>query len=356
VRGYPQSYLSQLTVKNGQRPELGAASLGDVPVRVARNVRDRAAFLMVLLTHVRAEWFWPLVPGLAILVLWGLGASLWRGVGAWSAWYFLIHEALYLLWPWDFEDRFFLPVAPLACLYLWRGAKMAVGAASRHPRVAGACGILVGVPLTVSGALAIWDARGIRAIPGAIVWAALAMTSAWTIMANLRQSPPRWPRWLSPSTALASGSSKRAVVWTLSAAVLLGSVVGIGVIRESSAARENLAFDVRRENTYPDVEAGQWIRAHTQATAVVMARQLDVIYHYGQRRVVWFPPLRDPQELMNGIRRYGVEFVVVSDREVSYWLPPEQDCFEALVQAYPGQFGLVHQEPRLKIFQVSGNL
>ena len=55
---------------------------------------------------------------------------------------------------------------------------------------------------------------------------------------------------------------------------------------------------------------------------------------------------------MEGIRKYNVEFIIVNEREYSYWLPPEQDCFQSLARAYPGNFQLVHQEPRLKIFEV----
>jgi hypothetical protein len=142
-------------------------------------------------------------------------------------------------------------------------------------------------------------------------------------------------------------------------ALALAVLVGVGVARQVSVGRENLRFDITRETNYPDVAAGQWIRTHTPTTAVVMARQLDVIYHYGRRRVVWFPPLRDPRQLMEGIRRHGVEFVVVTDKKESYWLPPDQDCFEALASAYPRAFRLVHEESRLesrlRIFQIAGN-
>jgi len=53
-----------------------------------------------------------------------------NGIMPWSLvstgvpeWYFVGHEAMYLLWPWDLELRFLLPVAPLAGLYAWRGGR-----------------------------------------------------------------------------------------------------------------------------------------------------------------------------------------------------------------------------------------
>ena len=355
VGGYPQSYLAQLTVKSGNRPELGTVSLSDVPARVAQNVKDRMAFVMVLLTHLRAEWFSALVPGLAVLMLTGVWVSLRRGGGSWPAWYFVGHEAMYAVWPWNFEERFFLPVAPLACLYLWRGAQATVDAASRQPRVVGAASCVVAVFSAAAAGAEIWASGSWRPIPAAIVGAVLAITCAWVAWTGRHQLPPLWSRWPSSSTVVVSALGRPLTFRTLSGAVALVVLVGIGVVREVSAGRENLAFDVTREATYPDVEAGRWIHAHTPATAVVMARQLDVVYHYGRRRVVWFPPLRDPQQLMEGIRRHRVEFVVVIDRESSYWLPPEGDCFNELTRAYPGRFGLVHESPRLKIFRVSGD-
>jgi hypothetical protein len=206
---------------------------------------------------------------------------------------------MYLVWPWNFEDRFMLPVAPLACLYGWRGAEAALGGLSRTA----------------------WGAR-IR-------------------------------RRLSPSLTATSVWGNPLTVGTLAGTLVLVVLVGLGVARELQAGRENVRFDVAQEATYPDVEAGRWVGSHTPATTVVMARQLDVVFHSARRRVVWFPPVSNPQQLMDGIRHHGVEYVVVTDRAKSYWLPPEEKCFDELTRAYPGRFRLVHEEPRLRIFRVS---
>jgi hypothetical protein len=139
---------------------------------------------------------------------------------------------------------------------------------------------------------------------------------------------------------------------TMVGAVTTAILVGAGIASQVSAGRENLAFDVTTRSAYPDIAAGRWIRAHTATTAVVMARQVDVVYHYSGRKVVWFPPVSDPQVLMDGIRRHKVEFVIVNRREDTYWFPPDQDCFEPLFSAYPKTFRLVHEEPRLRIFQI----
>src|SRR5215470_1512439 len=129
VDGYPRPYLEQLAVRNGNEPELGRATLADIPGRIAQNIADRSAALDDLTTGhtgsglIAVRWFLPWILGPVVLIVIGLVRSIRGSGGTLAEWYFIFHEAIYLLWPWDFESRFFLPVAPLACLYAWRGAQ-----------------------------------------------------------------------------------------------------------------------------------------------------------------------------------------------------------------------------------------
>src|SRR6185295_10826305 len=89
--------------------------------------------------------------------------------------------------------------------------------------------------------------------------------------------------------------------------------------------RQNLAFDVTQSSNYPEILAAEWIEQHTPRNAVVLARQMDVVYHYADRKVVWFPPITDPRVLYEGIRKDHVSFVVVFDRgSDTYWRPAEK--------------------------------
>jgi hypothetical protein len=150
IGGYPKPYLAQLTVKNGNEPELGRASLADIPKRIVGNFVERAAALDYLTTGRRwftSRWFFPGVLGPIALVVIGLVRSIRRAGGTLAAWYFIVHEAIYLLWPWDFEVRFFLPVAPLACFYAWQGARACLTLVRRRwrwpgPRVRYAMGTI----------------------------------------------------------------------------------------------------------------------------------------------------------------------------------------------------------------------
>jgi hypothetical protein len=119
-------------------------------------------------------------------------------------------------------------------------------------------------------------------------------------------------------------------------------------------AKENLAFDVTHERVNAPILAARWIRSHTPRNTVVMARRMEVVFHYGERHVVWFPPISDPAVLYAGIRRHHVSLVVVeADRGVeTYWRPGETDCFERLLKAYPATFALIQRGRDERIYAV----
>ncbi len=353
IGGYPRSYLSQLKVRSGNEPELGLATLAEIPARVVNNSDDRVAGYMTLLTrlgYIDPVWSSPLLICPTLLLIVGVAASMWPRGGSVMEWYFVAHEAIYLAWPWDLEPRFVVPVAPLAGLYIWRGAKVSIAWATRRPRLAAAfivalsflAGAHAAAFATRSGSRQLAAATGfwiVLAACAAIVW--LDFDRVWTLIDRVRRAtiPVPWsPR---PASAVI-------VVCVLA----VSSQVLIGAVEQIRLGRENVSFDIRRAPSYPDVEAGTWLHAHTRSDAIVMARQLDVVYHYAQRRVVWFPPISNPRTLMEGIDKYRVGFVVVSQRSSSYWRPGEESCFAALVRAYPTSFRLIETEPRLRIFEV----
>src|SRR5215813_499380 len=238
VDGYPRPYVEQLAVRNGNEPELGRATLADIPGRIAQNITDRSAALDALATGhtgsrlIAVRWFLPWILGPVVLIVIGLVRSIRGSGGTLAEWYFIFHEAIYLLWPWDFEIRFFLPVAPLACLYAWRGVQGCLTVVRRRLR---------------------WPSPGVRQTMETVTLA------------------------------------------------LVGVLIANGLVHQIGLARQNRAFDVSKATSYPDIIAAQWIRAHVPSSAVIMARQWDVAYHYADRRVVWFPPSTDADLLLDGI-------------------------------------------------------
>ena len=154
VPGYPQSYVLQLKVKSGNHPELGMATLADLPGRILKNAADDSLVLSQALLRrwVDVAWMSLLVTGPIVLILLGWCSSVWRTGGRIQEWYFAAYQGIYLLWPWKMEPRFFLPVAPLACFYMWRGGQTLIVLAKNRPRLVA----LVWYPLAVILAVSSW--------------------------------------------------------------------------------------------------------------------------------------------------------------------------------------------------------
>ena len=350
--GYPGSYLSQLRIKNGNDPELGMARLRDIPERVGQNLDERSIELAKLLTRLRwinPHWSSPAVFGLLMLVLLGLISSIWKGGGQVYDWYFAINELMYLFWPWNFEMRFLLPTVPFACLYLWRGAITLRNLTSQRPRETGICVLLFGSFLTVSSLLWFIQSRSLQALVAIGCWTLLLLAGS-AIVSQSYFNVSTIDDLLSAITRMAQRVATPVRVMGL---LMIASLVVLGTALQLKIARYNMHFDLTTGIYYPDIEAAQWIQAHEPAGLVVMARKEDLVYHYTHHRVVWFPPLRDPQLLISGIRRYHVGAVVIVDRHGnSYWQPPEDACFRSVQQAYGSMFHLIHHGPNNWIFAV----
>jgi len=346
IPGWPGSYLSQLMLKNGNYPEMGRASLADIPGRVEGNLLSEAESLDCLLLHKgwKHEWYSPVVTGTILLVLLGLVSSLRRGGGYWE-WYFIAYQAMFLFWPWNFETRFVVPIAPLGCLYLCRGVERLFrgGAALR---VAAAGLAVIGAPVL---SLAAWRHHvAYYSAFWAVVAISAVMLAGWTLIRSKVLAQATAARW-NPIVA-SSWRNWRVLQLGFAAAVLV--LFATGVVGQHAVARENLQPDPARQALYPNVEAARWIEAHTGPSDVVMARNLDLVYHYSHRRVIWFPPCSDPEILIEGVRKYAVNWVVVTTREDTYFFPDDHDCFEALQRKYPERFRLAYETPHFRIFFV----
>jgi hypothetical protein len=347
IHGYQENYLSQLRVKNGNDPELGLASWKDVLERPFQNADDRGAELWTLIARksVAPAWYSPMSAVPIVLVLLGLGVTLWETGGGISEWYFLCYEGMYLFWPWNFEERFFLPVAPLACLYLWRGCSLVSRLAKVNPsRVA--CIAMASAAAGITST-EIWGRHFEHPQPRLCIaiWALIAAAAALFWLVERKQVEWRAAGSVEPF----SGAWRAGVVFAVACLVVLGvrSQVRLGI--------ENLHFRVEDDSFYPDREAAQWIEENSSPSAVVMARKDDIVYHYGRRRVIWFPPSSDPELLMSGVRKYNVQYIIVVEGNDNYWSPPASDSFALLSKTYPNAFELVHQSASEKVYEVSAN-
>ena len=377
--GFPQPYLAQLRVKNGNDPELGFATPGDIALRVAENAHDEFAMLSrtilgrlhsikpaeiaaVSSPGVQLDWTSIFVFGSVLLVALGWCDRIRRTEGSLQEWYFAGYEFIFLLWPWNWEPRFLLPIAPLACVYLWHGGKTIVDLAKNWPRVIGIAWLPVSIILTVGAGLSLHPPPigshsqylELQDELSFVVWLFSAVLAAWMIWANAG--------WLKPVSAASTfwrtlTSAPRLSLQRLFQLVVTSVVICLilcGLRLQLQAGLANLDTNPVLTSS-ADAEAGAWVRSHTEVDAVVMARQVPSIYHYSKRKVIWFPPSSNPQLLMNGIVEHKVNVVVVVQRESPYYFPPEDVCFAALLKTYPDAFRLIYDASQFKIFGVTTN-
>jgi hypothetical protein len=353
IHGYQENYLSQLRIKNGNNPESGLATWKDVAMRPLYNGDDRATELLSLIVRksIAPAWYSPTTAVPFVLVLLGLGLSFWETGGSVLEWYFLGYEAMYLFWPWDFEVRFLLPVVPLGLLYLWRGTALLARLAKSKPRQVASAIIAfaaVGIVSTVAWGRQVEHPHARSCIA---VWAILAVAFALLFFVRLDEIERFLARFEVKMLLKGIGASPAKII---GAAALIG-LLAIGVAMQLRIGQANLRFRVEDDILYPDIEAAEWIQSHSAPSAVVMARKDDLVFHYGQRRVIWFPPSRNPQLLLDGIRQYHVQYVVVADDNEAYWLPMVGESFAALSNAYPNAFRLVHETAKERVYEVPGN-
>lgn len=280
------------------------------------------------------------------MLLIALGLLYSFGEGGLLACYFMCYLAMFLFWSWNFETRFLLPVAPLAFLYAWRGGSLLIRQAHLRRRLIGWSGFAV----ALAGCLCsmIWG----RTVQHpqmrwcVTMWLLVGIASLVTAGSG-NQSFQRVLRTL--SFPLKKGSITG---WQAVGGVVVGSFAIAGIALQIPIGLVNLHSDLASTSSYADIEAAEWINGHSQASSVIMARKDDIVYHYSQHRVIWFPASRDASLLMDGIRRNHVSYVVVRYGDDTYWRLSAEDCFAALAHAYPGVFRLVHTGPNNSVFEV----
>jgi hypothetical protein len=150
------------------------------------------------------------------------------------------------------------------------------------------------------------------------------------------------------------GRMQQRVTWQINSAVV-GKVVlcgGVFLLIAQGLFTEIKGLSPKPPPNPPDVDAGLWLRSHTEENSIVMATDVPTVFHYSQRKLVWSPPISNPQVLMDGIRKHKVNYVVEVYRTNPYYLPPDQDCLGKLVATYPDAFQLVSQGSKFNIFRV----
>jgi hypothetical protein len=357
--GYPQGYLAQLKVKDGNYPERGFATPTDVVLRVEKNLRDSSNFLGETLFQrwISPSWTSPATAGLAILILCGLWSSLWQSNSQLCALYFIAYEWVYLLWPWSSGVlRFALAVLPLACFYLAEGVLALRRWSVQCPRKVATLFLPLSIILALAAAMQGWSAqthRGFQEKIAPVFWVVCAILCVKLIWTKLFPSASgglsRVLNVFQRRYSVGSISFHPAQLLLIFAAAYLTAT---GVAAEIPMGRENLLSGWSTFETAPEIKAARWIEAHTDPGTIIASSQGTLIYYYSKRRVMWFPPISNPKVLMEGIRKYQIRYLVVINRNAYYFLPPETTCFDLLYKAYPQTFQLAEAEGQVRIYEV----
>jgi uncharacterized membrane protein (UPF0136 family) len=367
--GYPASYLQQLKVKNGNYPELGMAKWSDIPERVTGNFLAESDILaQIVLRHGVNPTKVAVVIVPVLLVAIGWAYSVWKSGGMQLVdWYFAGYQFIYLLWPWKMDARFFLPIVPLACFYIWQGGKGIIVALREKPRVAGIIWFPAALLLGISGAHWIYThwAAGYGDFPDELLiplWLISAGCALWMACSGrsifCTEAFSRVGTWFEQPLTRGRVSPLRLVRYA--GYLIVAGVTLIGIVIEARMARENLSIKDpgnaemtgAGEISASDVEAGVWLRSHTAPDSVVMASNWPTVYHYAERKLIWFAPISDPGTLFEGIMKHGVDYVVVVKHASPYYLPDDDYCFDRLLAGHAGNFRLVLQRANLRIFSV----
>ena len=367
--GYPGAYLEQVKLKSGNHPELGMSKWSDIPARVKTNLLVESGILAhLVLRHGinRTKVAVVVIPVLLIAIGWVY--SIWksRGMGL-IDWYFAGYEMIYLLWPWTMEPRFLLPIAPLACFYIWQGSQALIVASRENSRVLGIIWVPAALLIAILGAhsISVHWARGEADLSEQLIvpmWLISAGCTAWMVCVGQpifsTRAFSRVGRWLKHPLDLWRVSPIPLLRYAAYLCVM--GVLVIGIASDIRIARENLntTDQVNAQRTGvieiqpPEIEAGLWLRSHAPPDSVIMARHWPTVYHYAGGKSVWFPPISDPGVLLEGIVKHGVDYVVVVKRGEPYYLPDDDYCFDRLLAAHEKNFRLILQKGNLRIFKV----
>lgn len=363
VQGFPRPYVQQLPLKSGPDPEQGYATWRDVVLRIKKNLLDETS---LLLKFLYPGWINLALPSVAIagpilLILLGWGESLWRARGDTLAeWYFAAYQVIYLFWPWNLEVRYFFPVAPLAMLYLSRGLQTLSALAKNRPRILGAAWVPASAILAAASLAWLRDSHPVApALPGGLqaklsfgFWTLSVVPAMWMVWKS-----SSWQAFLSSflewcSCPLNSLKFKPLYVAAAACAVYVTVVATSGFATELRLGKEYRDPHSSVNRIPPDVEAAWWLRSHAAPDAILMSRETPTVSYHSERKVIWFPPSGNPRLLIEGIRRYKVDYLIVVKRADSYFLPPDDVAVAALLANYPDAFRLVMQTPDFRIFQI----
>lgn len=302
-------YDNQFALIDPHRPGLGAASVADILARIPENLRLLTAHASEMLTNldwVSPLWTSPLLVAVVVLLGAGVLRELRRSVPL-PAYYLLGYVGVLTLWPFDEGQRFLVPIFPLLALFAFSGGRTA----ARFVRSRGTlCSrILLAVCVIQIGALLYARITTPEQFERQS-WAALAIwILAATLLARFGSRPG------DPSHSVNVRRMGILCLALVATAGLAETGAALGWNRQRD--RQVLGFDMVTD----------WIKRHTEPSAVVMAQfPLDFELTTGRRGAV-LPVTSNRQVLTRALRASGARYLVISDYapDEAYYFPLETD-------------------------------
>lgn len=342
---YMDSYFVQFFMKDPHIPDLGAASLKDILFRIGQNIpRTSADFAQLLLNfpYVAAISYSPLVVLPVLFIINGLFVSVRKHAGDIGSWYLISYLGIFLLWPFDEGPRFFLPVFPLAVLFLWIGVESLYTGYTRNRDIFCRNFMLFFMGLFIlSIIMAVFgELKGGQSLYSIVFW------GAGSIFFLARYS-----------TEFSDGFIERLKsrgIFRIGSISVLALVIMAGYTQQVRLVQRMISPDPEKYPHHNNVLAGQWIDKNLQNDTVVMAGQHAIVHRISKNRIIPFPVTGDAEKIVGVMKSHNVEYLVVAAADDNpYFLPTEEERLNTITLLNNELLTLQFQGLNFRVYSVS---
>ena len=346
---YMDSYFTQIIKEDPQVIDSPNMSITDLPARIAKMTGIRGANLIKSILGIRY-----IKPSLTLFpVFWVIALILTGLIHSLAVsdrvidWYVLAYAAIIIIYPFNESGRYLFPIFPFLLSYLLDGVlavKAFLKESMSRKKVAAIVSalalmmVLNFVSMRQSGIVGKQDLLSLA------LWALSILVIICAKGINLSE------KFKIEHTA--SNSLLRIGSYA-SLYIILFAVVGIGGYKITKIAMKNMSTSVERSLQYGTMLAAAWINDNTKPNDVIMCEHFAIVHHLTKRKSCRFPLTTDSEKILNGIEKYGVDFLIILDKKrYEYYLPSVEDRFNDVRKKFSRAFCLAGKIKKGKIYKV----
>ncbi len=338
------SYSEQIKLKNPAYPDAGYADLNDIALRLFENAIAQASNFSETIFFI--NWLdrtilSPLILLPILLVIVGMLKSL-KTIPSLLLTFSICHLAIFLLWPFDENARFLLPVFPFLCMYLVQGIEEIFSRCSKSFTPYTNTFLTLGLLLTiVSGSVWLRNFSGSskQTVLSFLFWFFLTF-----ILWAFRSNPNGEERFKTFLRRLQKYSPLIVIALPL-----------LGFYRQQSVHQKHINPPAHY-NDSAQVLAGNWLKENTPKNSVLMGEAMAVLHVASRRKAVRFPATANFEKIKKIIKETSVNYLVVIDQpEYPYQLPGEEDRLKLLQIHYPNLLSEVNRGHGYRTFKINAN-